>query len=203
MPWYFAGPRRTRRIGRRKGVAMTRLGEWNPQEPGGRLERLESLAEIRQLPQRYALAVDSRDINALVGLFVPEVRVGRDQYGRAALKEWFIESLSRMRATVHFVGNHLIDFDSPELAHGVVYCRDELERPERGEWEVGMLQYQDTYVRIAGEWYFERRKFYRWYLGDALSRPALGFGTDPGHLTINQLPEAFPTWAPFWDRRDG
>ena len=182
---------------------MTRLGEWNPQELGDRIERLESLTEIRQLPPRYGLAVDSRDLDALVDLFVPDVQVGRDRHGRPALKEWFVESLSRMRATVHFVGNHVVDFDSPDLAHGVVYCRDELERPDRGEWEVGMLQYRDTYRRVAGEWYFERRKFYRWYICDALTRPTLGFGADPGTLTANQLPDAFPTWAAFWEHRDG
>jgi hypothetical protein len=190
-------------IDTRKGVMMTRLGEWNPQDLGDRIERLESLAEIRQLPPRYGLAVDSRDLDALVDLFVPDVRVGRDQHGRPALKEWFVESLSRMRASVHFVGNHVVDFDSPDLAHGVVYCRDELERPDRGEWEIGMLQYRDTYRRVAGEWYFERRKFYRWYICDALTRPTLGSGVDPGTLTTNQLPDAFPTWAAFWEHRGG
>ena len=55
---------------------MSRLGSWKPADTDARLDRLESLAEIRQLPYRYALAVDSRDMDALVGLFVPDVRVG-------------------------------------------------------------------------------------------------------------------------------
>ena len=50
---------------------------------------MESLAALRQLAYRYALAVDSRNIDDLVGLFVPAVRVGRDQTGRPALHEWF------------------------------------------------------------------------------------------------------------------
>ena len=181
---------------------MTRLGKWSPVDVEARLDRLESLAEIRQLPARYGLAVDSRDLTALVELFVPDVRVGRDRHGRAALEEWFAASLSRMRATVHFVGNHVVDFDGPDEAHGVVYCRDELERPERGEWEVGVLQYWDTYRRVDGQWFFERRKFHRWYIQDALTRPALGLGRDAGQLTAVQLPGAFPTWASFWARVD-
>ena len=41
------------------------------------LERLLACEEIRQLAYRYALATDSRDIDALVDLFVEDVRVGR------------------------------------------------------------------------------------------------------------------------------
>jgi hypothetical protein len=163
-----------------------------------RLDRLESLAEIRQLPQRYALAVDSRDLDTLVALFVPDVQVGRQEQGREALKVWFRQALSRMKSTVHFVGNHVIDFDSEDGAHGVVYCRDELDYPDRGEWQVGVLQYWDTYRRVDGEWLFERRKFHRWYIVDALTRPSHGAGVDGARLSTTQLPEAFPTWSAFW-----
>ena len=38
-----------------------------------RIDRLESLAEIQQLPIRYALAVDGRDLDAWVNLFVVDV----------------------------------------------------------------------------------------------------------------------------------
>jgi hypothetical protein len=142
--------------------------------------------------------VDSRDLDSLVALFVPDVRVGRDGHGREALKEWFRDSLRRMKTTVHFVGNHVIDFDSADSAHGIVYCRDELDHPERDEWEIGVLQYWDTYRRIGGEWFFERRKFHRWYIVDALSRPHHGAGVDDARLSTSQLPEAFPTWSTFW-----
>ena len=47
-----------------------------------RLDRLESLDAIRQLPARYALCLDMRDMNAMVSLFTPDVRVGREQSGR-------------------------------------------------------------------------------------------------------------------------
>ena len=177
---------------------MTRLGPWRPETSEDRLDRLESLAEIRQLPSRYALAVDSRDLDALVSLFVPDVRVGRAEQGRAALKVWFRNQLSRPRTSVHLVANHVIDFLGPDEARGVVYCHDELEWPERGEWELGMLQYWDRYRRVDGEWCFERRKFHRWYMVDALSRPAHGAGVGADGLTTEQLPEAFDTWSAFW-----
>ena len=42
--------------------------------------------QIRQLAAHYAVAVDSRDLDTLVGLFVDDVRVGRDTFGRDALR---------------------------------------------------------------------------------------------------------------------
>ena len=180
---------------------MSRLGTWQPQSTEERLDRMESLAHIRQLPYRYALAVDSRDLDSLVALFVPDVRVGRDESGRGALRAWFAEQLSGPRTSVHFVGNHVVDFDGPDQAHGIVYCHDELEWPKLGEWHVGMLQYWDTYRRVAGEWCFHRRKFHRWYMNDALTRPSHGAGVGGDGLTTGQLPEAFETWGTFWAAR--
>jgi hypothetical protein len=183
---------------------MSRLGPWSPATLEERLDRMESLAAIRQLPPRYALAIDSRDMDSLVALFVSDVQVGRESTGRAALKEWFTETLSRFRTSVHLVANHIVDFDDADHAHGVVYCRDELERPERSQWEVGMLQYWDSYERVDGEWYFRRRRFHRWYICDALTRPShgAGVGTATDSLTTHQLPEAFDTWGAFWERAE-
>jgi len=179
---------------------MSRLGPWRPTTADERLDRVESLAEIQQLPARYALALDSRDMDALVSLFVPDVRVGPDERGRDALKVWFTEAMKRPHVSVHFVGNHIVDFDDADHAHGIVYCHDELERPESGAWELGKLQYWDDYARVDGEWCFARRRFHRWYLVDALTRPAHGAGVNDGSdpLAARQLPEAFDTWARFW-----
>ena len=183
---------------------MSRLGTWTPASVEQRLDRIESLAAIQQLPQRYGLCLDSRDMDAMVELFVPDVRVGRDQTGREALKRWFTVTMSKMGASVHFVGNHIIDFDDTDHAHGIVYCHDELDHPDAGEWVQGMLQYWDDYRRVDGEWYFQRRRFHRWYIVDALTRPSHGAGVDDGEsgLTTHQLPEAFPSWDRFWSSLD-
>jgi hypothetical protein len=184
---------------------VSRLGAWRPTTAEERLDRLESLAMIRQLTYRYAVAVDSRNLDALVELFAPDVRVGPEQTGRAALAQWFGEILRTMRTSVHVVANQVVDFDDADHARGIVYCRDELERPETREWQVGALQYWDTYVRVDGEWCFARRKFLRWYLVDALVRPGHGAGVNVGYdpLPATQLPDAFDTWARFWDGGDG
>ncbi|MGW0424732.1 hypothetical protein [Streptomyces sp. NPDC003015] len=66
------------------------------------------------------------------------------------------------------------------------------------------MQYWDDYLRVDGEWCFRRRKFHRWYLTDALSRPAHGTGVNDGSdpLGARPLPESFPTWAPYWNSAD-
>ena len=55
---------------------------------GRRLDAIESRLAIGQLPIRYAMAVDARDVDAWVSLFVPDVRVGRDGVGRDALRDY-------------------------------------------------------------------------------------------------------------------
>lgn len=183
---------------------MSRLGEWQPSTADARLDRMESLAEIRQLAFRYAVAVDARDLDALVSLFTPDVRVGRDTRGRDPLKAWFAGILRNMRVSVHFVGNHVIEFADADHARGIVYCHDELERPASGEWQRGALQYWDEYLRVDDAWFFARRRFHRWYLVDALTRPAHGAGVNTGHdpLPAALLPDAFPTWQQFWAAAD-
>ena len=50
-----------------------------------RLDRLESLDEIRQLAAKYSVTLDMRDLDMHVNLFVPDVRVGKNGEGRQAL----------------------------------------------------------------------------------------------------------------------
>ena len=49
-----------------------------------RLDRIESHLAIQQLPSRYALAVDARDLDAWLDLFVEDVDCGRHGKGREA-----------------------------------------------------------------------------------------------------------------------
>jgi len=177
---------------------MESAATWSPTTLEDRLDRLESLEQIRQLAHRYALAVDTRNLDELVGLFVEDVQVGRDQRGREAMKGWFAESLTRFGDSIHFVGNHVIDLDSANEGRGTVTCRDELETG--AEWRVGFVQYWDRYSRRDGRWYFNRRRLHRWYMVDALTRPQHGAGleTDRESLQVRQLPDAWPSWEEFW-----
>ena len=169
-----------------------------------RIDRLESAEALRQLASRYAFAVDTRNLDDLVALFVEDVRVGRDSSGREALKEWFGGILSGFRTSVHLVGNHVIDFEDADHARGVVYCHD--ERHVGDEWMMGQLQYWDTYQRRDGKWYFLRRRPMSWYAADVLTRPnealAAGQGGVGSAMTVGALPDAWPSWEKFWKSRE-
>src|SRR6185503_13560051 len=99
-----------------------------------RIERLEALEQIRQLPARYALALDMRDLDALAGLFPEDIEVGKSR-GREALRAWFDRTLRvQFTGTAHHVGNHVIEFEDLDHARGVVYSKNEHETG--GEWVI-------------------------------------------------------------------
>lgn len=167
-------------------------------ELDARIDRLESLEQIRQLAVKYALAIDMRDIDALVNLYVETVRVGKDVTGRAALKRVFCETVRNFTSSVHHTGNHLIEFDDPDNAHGVVYCRCEHEVGDK--WVPTYLYYLDLYTRIDGIWYIKRRVPSELYGVDMLERP-VGPNKlrwpDHAHAEGNWH-KHFPSWAAFW-----
>ncbi len=162
------------------------------------IERLIAHDQIRLLASRYAVAVDSRDLDALVRLFVDDVQVGRDLRGRDALRESFRASLSAVGVTILNVGTHQIDLDTADAATGLVYCLGQVE--EDGLWIHQSILYRDTYARRDGRWLFERRVHELWY-GQAvennpLEQPPAHWPTNPdGRGTV---PESFETWAGFW-----
>lgn len=163
-------------------------------------ERLLAHEQIRQLACRYALAVDSRDLDALVELFVDDVQVGRDRFGRDALREDFERQLREVGISILFVGNHIIDLDDDDHARGVVYCKGELQVGER--WITQAIQYRDRYERRTGRWYFVRRRHLLWY-GRELGQSPLGLppaNWPEKHTGKGTLPESWETWQRFWKR---
>jgi len=163
-----------------------------------RIDRIESHLAIQQLPIRYALAVDGRDIEAWINLFVADVNCGRYGTGREALKSFIAPSLTRFYRSQHQICGHRVEFDDADHAHGAVYCRAEHEDGDK--WIVMAICYFDTYERRDGEWFFVRRKEKHWYAADIAEHPRgpswdgwLNPQERPAHL-----PGDFPTWAGFW-----
>lgn len=165
--------------------------------------RLVAMEEIRQLAYRYALAVDSRDLDSLVALFIEDVQVGRDQRGRPALRAYFDRILRGFTTSIHFVGNHLIELDDTETAHGIVTCRAEHESD--AHWVIELLQYHDQYARRDGRWLFVRRRVRPWLAVDMLERPVGPHKMRwPGRpVAEGDLPGLWPTWAAFWQAEGG
>jgi hypothetical protein len=172
-----------------------------------RLARVEAQLAIGQLPIRYALAVDQRDLDAWVALFVPDVDMGRHGKGRDVLREWIAPAVSQFYRSIHQICGHRIELGraspagEPESATGQVYCRAEHEVGDR--WIVMAIRYDDEYRRVDGEWLFSRRRERHWYAADLLERPQ-EVGFDSWHTSHEApgLPADAPTWAAFWRDRD-
>jgi ketosteroid isomerase-like protein len=162
------------------------------------VQRLLACEEIRQLAHRYSLYVDSRDIEALAGLYVEDVQVGRDRFGREALRSDFERKLRGVGITILFVGNHIIDFEDDDRARGVVYCKGEIQDGER--WLQQAIQYRDVYERRDDRWYFLRREHLLWYGAELGENPlALPPANWPErHTGRGTLPESWETWRRFW-----
>ena len=81
------------------GEALCRRGELRDgrlaRDLPARIERLEAIDEIRQLAAKYAVALDMRDLDALVNLFVEDVGVPGKRSGRAALRAWYDAEMRR------------------------------------------------------------------------------------------------------------
>lgn len=162
------------------------------------VDRLLAHEEIRQLASRYAVAIDSRDLDALVALFVDDVRVGRSARGRDALRASFDESLRAIGVSILDVGTHVIDLVDDDHATGTVYCHGEIQDGER--WIHQAIVYRDTYERRDGAWLFVRRIHELFYGAEVGVNP---LGLPPAnwpehHDGRGTLPERWDTWREFW-----
>ncbi|BBY76729.1 hypothetical protein MPRF_36280 [Mycolicibacterium parafortuitum] len=163
-----------------------------------RLQRLEALDEIRQLAAKYAVALDMRDLDSLVNLFVDDVAVPGHDHGRPALRRWYDRELRHgLLGSAHGVHGHVIDVHDTHHATGLVYSRNDLETSSA--WVIELLAYLDTYECRYGRWYFVRRKPLFWYESD-ITDPPLGpekmrWPGTPAH--DGGFHAAFPSWQEF------
>jgi ketosteroid isomerase-like protein len=166
------------------------------------VDRLWAHEQIRQLVAHYAVAVDSRDLDSLVALFIDDVRVGRDSYGRDALRDSFAGSLGGIGVSMLNVGTHAIDLVDEDHATGLVYCHGQIQDDDR--WIHQAILYRDTYERREDHWYFVRRIHELWYGQASSSNP---LAQEPAnwparHDGRGTVPDSWPTWSRFWAERD-
>lgn len=162
------------------------------------LERLLAHDQIRQLAARYAVAVDARDLDALVALFVPDVQVGADRSGRAALRADFDRQLRAIGMSILFVGTHVIDVHDADHATGTVYCKAEVELD--GQLVHQAIVYFDDYRRVDGQWRFVRRRHELFYGAPVGTDP---LGLEPARwperaVGLGTRPQAWASWSRFW-----
>ena len=165
------------------------------------LDRLIAHDEIRMLAARYALAVDSRDLDTLVGLFVDDVQVGREAFGRWRCAPSSLDRSREIGVSILYVGTHVIDLVDDDHATGWVYCKGEIQDGER--WIHQAILYRDTYERRDGHWYFVRRVHRLWYGAEVGVNP---LGLAPAnwpehHDGLGTVPECWDAWRAFWSQQ--
>jgi ketosteroid isomerase-like protein len=132
-------------------------------------ELVDRLA-LRELSDRYASAVDRRDVGLFVELFTDDAELSvhdpaeaevpsRTRRGRAELGE-VPRIIARYPKTFHFVGNALYEIDD-DSARGEVYCvaHHLIDEPEVATDHVMLIRYLDTYRRCDdGRWRISGRR---------------------------------------------
>ena len=117
-----------------------------------RIDRLEALDEIRQLAAKYTVALDMRDLDSLVNLFVDDVGVPGNERGRSALRRWYDRELRHdLLGSAHGVLGHVVDVHDAD--HAAEARLAVLEHPvgARAPWAEGTTK-SSTPPRTAGSW---------------------------------------------------
>jgi len=122
---------------------------------------------LRRLPLAYAAAVDRRDVDGLLELFLPDARLTVVR-GREEPEEYrghdeipsLIDRLAECEATLHEVVNHQLTLDGSE-ATGEVSCvaHHVTRHPGADARDLVMyLRYCDSYRRDRERWRFACRR---------------------------------------------
>jgi hypothetical protein len=159
-------------------------------------EQAATIVEIQQLAIGYVVGIDRRDVDAIAGLFVPDVDCGHWGTGRDAFRRMYLENDSTFGTSIHQATNHLVRLESADRASGTCYLSAEQQMHD-GSWARLAGAYEDKYERSEGQWLFRARRLLFWYRdADApIGRRDTTYRTFAKWPT---LPAAWPTWEQFW-----
>lgn len=138
--------------------------------------------KIAELVHRYADAVVHRHEEQWGATWAQDARwnlaPGRDVTGRADIVALWVKAMGNFAAVVQNVLNGAVDVDDEGgTASGRWYIMEHFLKSS-GEPGILLAYYDDTYVRIDGEWLFSSRALGRQYQGAPnLSDPFLNVVT--------------------------
>jgi hypothetical protein len=166
------------------------------------VEALLAKDEIRDLVIRYSAALEARDMDAMVDLFVPHARFGSFGEGPEALRRLTEESLAGSHMAVVLVTNHRIDVQSADVAIGEVWARCYAQSLGDGYVEQ-LLKYEDRYERYDGAWRFLFRRHRLWFgVAPRPSPLAQSEAHWPEHQTgVGDVPFENPAFVEWWRAR--
>jgi hypothetical protein len=132
------------------------------------LEELSARAEIHDVLLRYCRGLDRVDMNLVRGAFHEDAWIQFPESLHVGSVDGFVsfltEEMPRFARTMHFLGNSLIDFDGPDIAHVETYLQADHQASERHHWKDGQVKlwarYLDRFEKRDGKWLIARRKLF-------------------------------------------
>jgi ketosteroid isomerase-like protein len=128
------------------------------EEIARQVRELADRAAILDVVIAYATALDTRDWEALAGLFTEDARweyraSGEQVHGAQAIAARIRPALEHLDATQHFNGNHVIAVHGDEAEHTCYYHAQHVRRglPD-GELYLGAGRYEDHLHRTPAGW---------------------------------------------------
>jgi hypothetical protein len=129
------------------------------------LEELGARAEIHDVLLRYCRGLDRPDMRLVRSAFHPDAWVQFPESLHVGSVDGFVEFLSgemlRFVRTMHFLGNSLIEFDGPNVAHVETYLNADHQGSETHQWKGENVKlwarYLDRFEQRDGVWLIARR----------------------------------------------
>lgn len=164
------------------------------------LRRLTDRAELQDLVNRYAMAVDDHDLASVARMYTADarfIRRGRTAEGREAVLGSLERSMRRYGPMIHTAHTLVITWDDDDHARGAATGHAELAL--HGDLILAAYRYRDRYRREAEGWRFASREL-RFIYGVRAAELSTAFSDElrlrwPDEpRTAADLPETLPTW---------
>ena len=127
------------------------------------VRELKDREMIKELTHQYAHCVRQNDVEGVANLFAQDgaVEMGPTMVkGRAELRKFYAETLPKLGTPYDFLHNHVIRLQGD---HATGVCSVEVRGVHGGKSVIGAGHYDDEYLRVGGEWKFQRRKITLYY----------------------------------------
>ncbi|MGE3619396.1 MAG: nuclear transport factor 2 family protein [Acidimicrobiia bacterium] len=124
---------------------------------------LRDRAEIQELTGRYALCVDTQDVEGMVGLWTDDGAFDASATGLPriegidAIRRFFESTGPNARSRCHLMANLVLDEIDGDRARGTCYFSSELVTLS-GARLATKGYYEDDYARVDGRWRLRHRK---------------------------------------------
>jgi hypothetical protein len=130
------------------------------------LEELSARAEIHDVLLQYCRGLDRVDMSLVRSAFWPDAWVEFPESLHQGSVDGFVEFLTgempRFVRTMHLLGNSLVEFDGPNVAHVETYLNADHQGTEVHQWANENVKlwarYLDRFEQRDGVWLIARRK---------------------------------------------